>query len=113
MSAASQLIENGITDVVILEAQNRVGGRVFTTLRGDVKGKFKIGSKKDTLVNVFSFLFTGGHPHIEMGAQWIHGQKGNPIYKLSSQLGNVALENKSEYCITISSLIFYTYFHHL
>ncbi len=30
LSAASKLIEKGLTNVTILEAENRIGGRIFT-----------------------------------------------------------------------------------
>ncbi|XP_013411818.1 spermine oxidase [Lingula anatina] len=57
ISAARELKKRGFRDVKILEASNRVGGRVLTKQYG---------------------------PHIvELGAQWIHGQGENPIYKLA------------------------------
>lgn len=33
-AAASKLFDNGFTNVTILEAENRIGGRVFTTKIG-------------------------------------------------------------------------------
>ena len=48
----------GLQDVVILEAQDRVGGRVWTGSIGD------------------------GIP-VELGATWIHGIDGNPIYEIA------------------------------
>jgi heterodisulfide reductase subunit A-like polyferredoxin len=30
LSAAKKLIENGITDILVLEGQNRIGGRTYT-----------------------------------------------------------------------------------
>lgn len=30
LAAANTLIENGITNIIILEAQNRLGGRIFS-----------------------------------------------------------------------------------
>lgn len=56
LGAARELMAAGITDIVILEAQGRAGGRVCT-LPLD-KG------------------------HIELGAQWIHGED-NPIYRVA------------------------------
>ena len=35
LAAAKELIENGITDILILEAQNRVGGRTHTVPFGN------------------------------------------------------------------------------
>lgn len=43
--------------LIILEARNRIGGRIWTR---------EIGGRK-----------------VEMGANWIHGVKGNPIYDLA------------------------------
>ena len=34
IAAASKLLENGISDITILEAEDRIGGRVFTTKFG-------------------------------------------------------------------------------
>lgn len=56
ISAAAKLMENGYNDIVILEAENRIGGRVETV------------------------PFDGGF--IDMGAQWCHGEGVNPIYNL-------------------------------
>jgi monoamine oxidase len=35
ISAASRLIEKGFKNVTILEAENRIGGRIFTTAFAD------------------------------------------------------------------------------
>lgn len=36
LGAAQQLIQSGVDDILILEAQDRVGGRVFTLKHGTV-----------------------------------------------------------------------------
>ena len=55
LHAAFKLGEIGIRDVVILEALDRIGGRIHTIpVNGDV---------------------------VELGAQWIHGQGENPLWK--------------------------------
>jgi monoamine oxidase len=59
LAAARRLKENGINSI-ILEARNRVGGRIHT----------------DT---------TLGFP-FDTGAMWIHGNQGNPISELADQL---------------------------
>ena len=56
VAAAVKLIENGYDDVVILEAENRIGGRILSIPYG-----------------------TG---FIDMGAQWIHGETNNAVYDL-------------------------------
>lgn len=61
VSAAATLKEAGINDVVVLEAQERPGGRVYThTLDG-------------------GFL--------ETGAQFIHGQMGNKLFEIAENYG--------------------------
>lgn len=57
LSAASHLSKNGFKDYKILEARNRLGGRVAT---------MQIGGSK-----------------VELGAHWIHGILGNPLYELA------------------------------
>ncbi|XP_043475848.1 peroxisomal N(1)-acetyl-spermine/spermidine oxidase-like [Leptopilina heterotoma] len=54
-------MENGFNDVKILEAENRIGGRIFTT---------NFAGKK-----------------VELGAQWVYGAEGNVVYKLASPYG--------------------------
>ncbi|XP_078669778.1 peroxisomal N(1)-acetyl-spermine/spermidine oxidase-like [Branchiostoma floridae x Branchiostoma belcheri] len=57
ISAAQRLTAAGWTDVKIVEARDRPGGRMWTQRLGP---------------NI-----------IELGANWIHGSEGNPIYKLA------------------------------
>jgi Flavin containing amine oxidoreductase len=59
-AAACKLLENGFKNVQIFEAENRIGGRTYTKL---VKG--------------FA---------LDMGAQWIHGEGGNVVYEMASEL---------------------------
>lgn len=61
LAAASRLLKAGFQDVVILEASSRVGGRIH------------------------SVNFKGNE--IEMGAQWIHGEKDNELYDMALELG--------------------------
>jgi spermine oxidase len=60
LSAANHLFSNGIFDVKILEARNRIGGRIIS-----------IEMDKQT--------------KIELGANWIHGVLGNPIFELAME----------------------------
>ncbi|XP_076165543.1 uncharacterized protein LOC143145744 isoform X2 [Ptiloglossa arizonensis] len=60
IATASKLLENGFEDVLILEAENRIGGRINTT-------------EFDEYV-------------VDLGAQWIHGEKGNVAYELAAPL---------------------------
>ncbi|XP_043225185.1 peroxisomal N(1)-acetyl-spermine/spermidine oxidase-like isoform X1 [Amphibalanus amphitrite] len=61
LSAASCLVKNGITDFRLLEARGRLGGRV-------------VGITVDQL-------------KLQLGAMWIHGVLGNPIYELAVRSG--------------------------
>ncbi|KAM8934022.1 peroxisomal N(1)-acetyl-spermine/spermidine oxidase-like [Pelodytes ibericus] len=67
LGAASTLVKHGVKDVVILEAQDRAGGRVRT-------------------------LKPFGCPALELGATWIHGQKDNPLYHSAKEHGLLANE---------------------
>ena len=60
LSAAYHLIENGIKDIVVLEARDRVGGRINT-------------------------IKHNGRP-LELGAQWILGGcPANSVYNLANK----------------------------
>ncbi|XP_034948711.1 spermine oxidase [Chelonus insularis] len=61
LSAANHLLKNNLTDFLILEARNRIGGRIIAITIGDEK--------------------------IELGANWIHGVLGNPIFELAMANG--------------------------
>ncbi|XP_061063816.1 spermine oxidase isoform X3 [Eubalaena glacialis] len=61
LAAAKALLEQGFTDVTVLEASSRIGGRVQSV---------KLG-----------------HATFELGATWIHGSYGNPIYHLAEANG--------------------------
>ncbi|KAJ8955100.1 hypothetical protein NQ314_006983 [Rhamnusium bicolor] len=63
LSAAYHLTKNGVTDYKILEARGRIGGRIV---------QIPIGNEK-----------------VELGANWIHGVLGNPVYELAMQHGLV------------------------
>ncbi|XP_061398422.1 spermine oxidase [Musca vetustissima] len=55
IAAATKLIDAGFRNVVILEAENRIGGRIYTVPFAD---------------NV-----------VDLGAQWCHGEKHNVVYE--------------------------------
>lgn len=59
ISAAVKLIENGFNDIVILEAEDRIGGRVH------------------------SVPFSNGY--VDLGAQACHGEEGNAIFEMTHE----------------------------
>ena len=61
LSAASHLSGAGMVDFKLLEARNRLGGRIVT---------FQIAGTK-----------------AELGSNWIHGILGNPLYELAVSKG--------------------------
>ncbi|KAF2900050.1 hypothetical protein ILUMI_06134 [Ignelater luminosus] len=61
LSAAYHLSKNGCSDFKLLEARRRIGGRIV---------QIDIGNEK-----------------VELGANWIHGVLGNPVYELAMQNG--------------------------
>ncbi|XP_014778480.1 spermine oxidase [Octopus bimaculoides] len=71
ISAAEYLIKNGFTDITILEASNRTGGRIWTI--SDEEGR-----------------------KAEMGANWIHGIEKNPIYQIAESNELLQLRNKNK-----------------
>ncbi|KAK7576509.1 hypothetical protein V9T40_012795 [Parthenolecanium corni] len=62
VAAATRLFERGISNILVLEAENRIGGRIHT---------YKLPDDEDG--------------YIELGAQWIHGEEKNIVYNLASQ----------------------------
>ena len=67
LAAADELQVRGFENVVILEARDRVGGRIWTSSIGD------------------------GIP-VELGATWIHGVRGNPISDIVESNGIATAE---------------------
>ncbi len=69
LSAARALADDDV-EVAVLEARDRIGGRVWT----------------DDLA---------GHP-IDLGAGWVHGPRGNPVARLCEEAGVALVEDTSE-----------------
>lgn len=59
IAAATRLIESGFTDLCLLEAEPRIGGRVYSA--------------------------PFGNGYVEVGAQFCHGTVNNPVYDLASK----------------------------
>ncbi|XP_044160847.1 peroxisomal N(1)-acetyl-spermine/spermidine oxidase-like [Bufo gargarizans] len=65
LGAATTLVKHGVKNLIILEALDRAGGRVWTHK-------------------------PFGADALELGATWIHGQKDNPLYQMSKEKGLLA-----------------------
>ena len=75
LATAELLCSQGFSDVTIVEGSNKIGGRIFTTQ-----------------------LDNG--PKLEIGAQYIHGSRKNPIYKLAKNAGiSLVFELDVTYCL--------------
>lgn len=59
LSAARALFAGGLQNLTIFEAANRIGGRIHTVPFGD--------------------------HHLELGAQWLHGQQENVLYRFAEE----------------------------
>ncbi|XP_017785342.1 PREDICTED: spermine oxidase-like [Nicrophorus vespilloides] len=68
IAAATTLLSQGI-DVTVLEAEDRIGGRVHSVPFGDAV--------------------------VDMGAEWCHGQKNNVVYEMVKHLGVLQSSNYS------------------
>ncbi|XP_068154034.1 peroxisomal N(1)-acetyl-spermine/spermidine oxidase [Drosophila tropicalis] len=68
LSAANHLLQNGCDDFVIVEARGRVGGRIVS-------------------------IPLENNQKVELGANWIHGVLGNPIFEIAVQHGLVSVVN--------------------
>ncbi|XP_061389698.1 peroxisomal N(1)-acetyl-spermine/spermidine oxidase-like [Musca vetustissima] len=67
LSAANHLLQNGCDSFCILEARGRIGGRIVS--------------------------IPLAHQKVELGANWIHGVLGNPIFEIAVQHGLVSVVN--------------------
>ena len=75
LSAAQKLFQNGFNEITIFEAMDRMGGRIHTIPFGIYLNKFK---KISTFLRIESGV-------LELGAQWLHGMDGNPLYYLAKE----------------------------
>lgn len=84
VAAAVKLLENGFNNFRIIEAENRIGGRVNTTCIGNVIF-FLQNLYSYTNLGITPHMFTVGSSKVELGAEWIHGETGNVVYELAAK----------------------------
>lgn len=73
LSAAKELEEDGRFDVVVLEARNRIGGRIHT---------LKLPERQDRDGGVIH------SSHVDLGASYMHGcDSKHPVYRIAKELG--------------------------
>ncbi|KAL1489563.1 hypothetical protein ABEB36_013516 [Hypothenemus hampei] len=70
LAAATRLYENGFKDITILEAENRIGGRICSV---DFDGVVA-----------------------DIGGQWVHGEKGNIVFEMVKDLDLISPSKLSE-----------------
>ena len=91
LSAACHLNKNNVKDVVILEARDRIGGRLYPFSLTRSKSSQGNNPNNDTNEDGFSqddFI-------IQLGAQWIHGASmENPLFKHCKENGLLDDENE-------------------
>lgn len=61
VAAATRLLSEGFTNVTVLEAEPRIGGRIHSVFFGDA--------------------------YVDLEAHWCHGEGGNMVYQLVKDLG--------------------------
>ncbi|XP_014236123.1 spermine oxidase-like [Trichogramma pretiosum] len=71
IAAASKLFENGFSNVTVLEAEDRIGGRVYTARFANYS--------------------------VDLGGQWVHGQDGNVAYGLANPLGLLDASDRPDF----------------
>ena len=90
IAAAKTLHQHGFHNFIIIEGEDRIGGRVKTSAFGGT--------------------------HVETGAHWIHFYKGNPLHELAKEMGvrgketdydSITFRDDNSNNVTEKSLSFY------
>lgn len=107
LSAAKHLMKNGRSDFLILEARNRIGGRIISIdvgsqkvrqsrcPRGILPPRVIVELCNQTVVRILDLLLLPIYPsfQVELGANWIHGVLGNPMFEMAVAHGLVSIVN--------------------
>ncbi|KAF7281754.1 hypothetical protein GWI33_004312 [Rhynchophorus ferrugineus] len=71
IAAGSKLTKSGFKNITILEAESRIGGRIHSVAIDDT--------------------------FVDIGAQWVHGEKGNTAYEIVKDLNILGDFSRSDY----------------
>lgn len=114
LSAANHLIKNGVTDFKILEARGRIGGRIvsidigaqkvnmpsrigacglFAPIANYISASVNRFSQKPEYTPICFNIVCLIRAQIELGANWIHGVLGNPMFEIAMANGLVDILN--------------------
>lgn len=86
IAAATRLMTRGINKILVLEAENRIGGRIHTTPFGKYHRIFDTEVQDQCLCSSYSYLFVSGDGVVDLGAQFCHGEVGNVVYDMAHPL---------------------------
>lgn len=93
IAAATKLYENGFHNLIILESENRIGGRIFTT--PFASNVIDLGAQWYLLQSKIILTFLSNNTLIFFFLR-CHGEKDNVVYELSKEL-NVLNSDKIKY----------------
>lgn len=88
LAAAERLHSRGLR-VLVLEAQQRVGGRIWTHWTGmneNPRARIFVYFRSHNDVNLLLCRVDHCAVPLEFGAQWIHGEQNNPLFHLCQSL---------------------------
>lgn len=105
ISTATALIKHNLKNILILEAESYVGGRVRTIkFNGTKNSDSSSSSSESSSSETNEKFFSKDDKYLEFGAEWVMGGKGNVIYDLAERnnLIGPTIEDNPVYCFTSS-----------
>lgn len=86
LTAATSLRRHGGFDVTLLEADERIGGRVKSAILGIIIKLLGLDFPNSRTSDISDTYVVGDH-FIEHGAQWVHGNDNNSVFIKASSHG--------------------------